>query len=522
MKRRLVFGLCIFSLVVAPAFNAAFARGNHYNCTQASTDESLTISADEPYVVSETTFLSSLTIAEGATIAAPDGYSVTLTVDCVETPIEAGMYTGNVVLTVTEQINVTYGELDPVNWRTAIYVEDGQVIPEKSVAAAVAGGEVTDSYAQNVKITSVGENFNGIVVTGDSTYAINNPRINFTGNGGNDFSGYGAGITSKGTSEVTVDRARIITEGAIRTAVFVGEESTMNVNNSTIEVRNGTLPEDYEFNVEMGKMMEVPWMLGLTGNCRATNLVGSGTANYTNSRIKAQAWGALSTDDTVSVRLNVKNCNVEAVESGYGAYSIGDSIDTFDGCKINVADMALIIANGSASGVFTNGTKVKSGRFGVMMHSNESGTLTIDGGSIFVTEEAVIQVKSSNPTIYVDDSLLYPKNGIILQAIVNDDPFMTSMGIPGSGSNVDATFSNMSMNGDIINGNTSAADVTVAFENAIITGAITTAETEHVLGPNGEEITMDYPELYYLVGSVTHTYGALGSDYGMSVTEPTR
>jgi hypothetical protein len=424
--------------------------------------------------------------------------------------MDPGTYNGDIVLTVTDQIPVTYSSATgTVYWRTAVYVEDGDYVEGKSVAAAVVGGTVTNTSATDVIITSNGENFNGIVVTGNSIFTIDDPVITFTGNGGNDFSGYGAAIVSKGTSKVTVSNADIVNTGVVRTAVFAGGSSTMTVNNSNIEVYNGTLPAGYSFTVEKGLMMEVPWMLGLTGNCRATNLVGTATANYNNTSIKAQAWGCFSTDDTVSpgVKLTATDCIIETDESGYGAYSIGDgTIDTFKGCTIDVHDMALIMANGTASGVFTkngsNITHVTSERFGVVVHAGNAGTLTINEGTLFDTAETVILVKSSSPTIVVDNSTLNPTNGIILQAMVNDDP---NMG--GGGGDVDATFSDLTMTGDIVN--SVSGTMSVTFTDATITGAITTATTE----ANGTP-SYDQPEY---IADVTNTYKA-ANGYEMEVT----
>ena len=50
--------------------------------------------------VTGTSYLTSLTLAEGAKLQGADGKKVTMTVDGVETPIAAGTYTGNVVITV--------------------------------------------------------------------------------------------------------------------------------------------------------------------------------------------------------------------------------------------------------------------------------------------------------------------------------------------------------------------------------------------------------------------------------------
>jgi hypothetical protein len=461
-------------------------------------------SSNNSTIISETTTKTSLTIAAGETLAAPTGYSLTMTVDGVETPMNAGTYTGNIVLTVTKQISVTYGSLDPVDWRTAVYVEDGAYVADKSVAAAWGGGTVTDSAATDLTLTSLGENFNGIVVTGDSTYAIENPDIAFTGNGGNDFSGYGAAIVSKGTSNVTVNNANIINTGVVRTAIFAGGSSTLTVNDSYIEVHNGTLPSDYTFNVTLGKMMEVPWMLGLVGNCRATNLVGTAKAYYNRTTIIADGWGCLSTDDNSGVTLVATDCTIKTLTSGYGAYSIGSGTsDTFSGCIIDVADMAMIMANGTASGTFTksagNITQVTSGRFGIVAHASNVGTLTINEGTKFNTDEAVILVKTASPTIVVDNSTLTSGTGIILQAMNNDDPNMSG-GAPGSALN--ATFSNMqgekAMIGDIVNAMSGTVNIT--FENATITGAITTATAASV-GTISQAT-------YYNIGEVTNTYEA--------------
>ena len=102
-----------------------------------------------------------------------------MTVDGVETGIQAGTYEGEIVLTPTENITMIDsmhgGEF---NLRSAIYVDNGAIVPEKSVLSAVVGGEVTDDSATDVTIKSIGENFNSIIVTGDSTYTINNPKIN--------------------------------------------------------------------------------------------------------------------------------------------------------------------------------------------------------------------------------------------------------------------------------------------------------------------------------------------------------
>jgi hypothetical protein len=495
-----------------------------------------TLTAGSKWVVTKTTPLNSLTIPDGASVTAADGHSLTMTVDGVGTAIAPGTYKGNVVLTVTDDIPVKYKALDPHHFRVAVYVDDGKVIAEKSVKAAVVGGQVSDTAATGVSIISNEERFNGILVTGNSKYRIVSPTITFTGNGGNDFAGFGAAIMSSGTADVTVSNAKITNKGAVRTAVFVGGNSTMHVKNTTIDVANGTLPADYKFTIEVGRMMAVPWMLGLTGNIRATNLVDNGTAYYSDSHIRTQGWGALSTDDTKRVRMYVTNTTVEAVDSGYGAYTIGDSVDRFSHSTLNVHDYGMIMA-ANGSGTFTNGTVVNSGRFGVMMHSGNgiNGTLLIEKGSIFNSKSTAIQVKGRGANIIVDDAQLNAGNGILLQAMINDDPMAPGgPGGPGAppapagavvgvqapvsaasaagGSAVHATFRNVALKGDIINSRASQGDMLIRLEKSTLTGGISTATAEPSTGKIATEDT------YYLIGDVKNTFAPSKDKNGLRLT----
>ena len=489
------------------------------------------LQAGATWVVDKTTHLNRLTVARDASITAPKGCSVTLTVDGVETGIRPGTYEGEIVLTVTKDIIVQFEGLDPHHFRTAVYIDNGAYVPEKSVAAAGIGGKVTETSATGVSVISKGEKFNGIVVTGDSTYSIVNPKMDMTGNGGNDFAGFGAAIMSSGNAKVTVDRAHITTRGAIRTAVFVGGNSTMTVNDSFIEVYNGTLPTDYRFTIQPGKMMEVPYGLGFTGNVRATNLMDSGTVYYNNTHIKAQGWGALSSDGEGPTRMYATNSLIETAESGYGAYANGDAHDHFSHCTFNVANVGLIIG-GNGSGTFTDGTVVNSRRFGVMMHQGTGGgTLTIEKGTVFNTKSTLIEVKDRGTNIVVDNAELHSGNGVIIQTMENDDPIMKAMaggpggapggvtgvdGPPGGGASfsgdVTATFKDVTLNGDIIHAMTRRGDMTVSFEKATITGAITTATASP---STGKEPTI---ETYYLIGDVKNTFGPTANKYGLKVS----
>jgi len=270
--------------------------------------------------------------------------------------------------------------------------------------------------------------------------------------------------------------------------------------------------------------MDSPWHLGITGNCRAANVVESGSAHFTNTHIKSQGWGALSTDSTAKVQLTATDCLIETVESGYGACSTGDGVHTYSGCTFNVADYGVIIG-GDAIHTITDRTVLTSGRIGVMMHTGTStGRLVIEKGSVCNTKDAVIQVKGRGADIQVDGAVLNTERGIILQSMPSDDPFFaaeneTGMGVLGHGRDVNALFKNTVLQGDIINSYTAVRPVNVTFENATITGAITTGTSEQPPGPNGGKLSSETPELYYLIGQTRNTYCARFEDpYGLSVS----
>lgn len=390
------------------------------------------VKAGSNWVVEKTTTLSSLTVADGASVSASGGRSVTLTVDGVQMDIKPGAYHGKVVLTVTDSIQIKTGGMNSTpEFRAAIYVNDGKYIPEKSVSSNVVGGRVTDTGARDIAITSKGENFNGIMVDGNSRYTLTNPVIHLEGNGGNDSIGWGAAVWTAGNAELIMENATITTKGAIRSGLFVCGDSTVHVNNSTIECYDGVVPEGFLQPWEGGSSpnMAVPWMLGMSGNVRSTNVIEGGTVYYTNSHFKSQGWGALSTDGPTHIRMVVTNCTIENTESGYGAFTIGDCLDTFSHTTFNVADVGLIVT-GYGSALITDGTVINSRRFGIMMHTNDGkfGTVTINKGAEINSRSTAIEIKGRGVKLDVEDARINPGNGILIEAIPNDDPFVGGYG----------------------------------------------------------------------------------------------
>ncbi len=524
-KFRILVALCSISAalsVVSPASRAA------------GLEATISVAKDGLWVVPRTMHLTSLTIAPGARISAPKGHSLTLTVNGIGTGIQPGRFTGNVVLTVTKSIVVRFMKMRPEHFRAAIYVDNGRRVPAKSVMAEVTGGTVTDRAAKDIRITSHQQKFNGIIITGRTHYTLINPRITLIGNGSNDFDGFGAGILAKGHAKVLVKGARIFSRGVVRPALVVDGDASLTIDDSSIEVQNGVLPASYKFSVKPGRMWEVPYGLGISGNVRATLIVGHGTAYYNNDRITAQAWGALSTDEAGPTWMYVSNSRIRTIDSGYGAYANGLAHDYFSHDVFNVATYGLIMS-GPGSGTFTDGTVVNSRRFGVMMHQGTGGgTLTIEKGSIFNTRSTLIEVKGRGTNIMVDDAQLHPGNGVILQTMDNDDPIMRAMAkkmagkggataalaemmpggsksLQGFNNDVSATFRNVTLRGNIYHAMTDLGKLTVRLHHAAIAGAISTSTTSPC---SGREPTR---KTYYLIGCVHNTLGPVHGAHGLSV-----
>ena len=87
------------------------------------------------WTVAETTSLRELTIAEGASVAAPEGKALTMSINGTGVAIAPGTYKGDIVLTVSDFYQMPPSGLfrrlaKPVDYRTALVIKDGKVITE--------------------------------------------------------------------------------------------------------------------------------------------------------------------------------------------------------------------------------------------------------------------------------------------------------------------------------------------------------------------------------------------------------
>lgn len=512
----------------------------------------------DTWTPAETTVLQHLVIQEGAALTPPQGKQLTLTVDGVHRDIAPGEFTGNVVLSVTDTIKAgceNHGGMEWFEMNAAVSIHDGKYCPGESVTAAHISGTVTDTSADGLVIRSEGDNFGGIYVDGDGDYTINNADIAMNGHGASDAIGYGASVAVRGNAHVTINNSKIHNVGSIRTALQVCGHGKVTVNDSEFSAADDDRPNYVK------AMSKAPWMLGIQGRVRTTNIQEFGEVTYNRCKVTAENWGAMSTDGTTHVRLSMYDSDVIVTGSGYGAYCIGDCHDYFDHCTVTVPDYGVIQCGGGSDVTYTNGTVVKAGRNAVMMHgSGEPGLLTMDGGSQIFTEDAVVQIKGRGGRILVDNAALVSKKNILIEVIDNDDPNGRGMhmgpdtvmdvppggfegggvrdvvleehgegpggpggpgGAPGGAAHraqleevfpVEATFKNGTYTGDILHCYSEKNDVVISLQNAALTGAITTAVSSH---PNG---LPKCKEQYDLIGRVETFPCPRDTEFGVKVT----
>jgi len=532
----------VFNALTAPALVLITFAACGGSSTSPNTPFTTTITATQTR--------SSLTVAANETLAAPTGESLTLTVDGVEKNIGTGTVTGNVVLDVTKDHDVAYMWTSH-KFRMGLYLEDGAVVADKSVESSLVGVTYNGSYATSGSISSKGDNFNGIVVggttgTADHPYSINNMSLNFVGNGSNDFAGYGAALMTTGSANVVINRVNVTTDGCIRPAVWAGGTSVLTVENSTIVANSATAAEAATVHPTMLK--EVPWLLGISGNNRATNVLESAQVTYKNCSISAESWGALSTDSCqTGATLTAIDCKVAITgTSGYASYADAAVINTYTHCTFDAPDYVLIVAAGACGATFQGNdlgnTVATSGRFGIMWHKNQNGHVYLKPGTVFHSGETMFLVKSdvantAYPNLEVDGATLSADNGVIFHLMESDDAGMNmSGGGPGSDTmwnssytvpvvvpvvdssvtstvnadTVNATFKNMDVKGDIYNSRwTAGQNLNVAFVKAQVTGVISAGLQANRYVAAGGAIT---PDTRQFLGEETVTPHAVYSN----------
>ena len=373
------------------------------------------------------------------------------------------------------------GGSEDYEYSAALYVTAEGIDEEKSSTERIAFGAYDASSSDGIVIEDTQSGDNGIIVV-DADYVISNTEINLLtdadGSDTCDFSGRGSAIAVYGSqANVTVEDSTLHTAGVATMPVFADDGATLTIKNSTLQSDGGTLSAEYMNTPDQALMVAPPWILGIMGTSRCTNMMGDNTTtNVIDSETSAGAWAVLSTDAGSDMVLNVydssltlNNADESAAAplqaeggqisqtldnpytvnygSGYGTYAIGNAVETFAGATINVGTYATIFTGGSATytaleagetyelknsagettATYTatedKATEIHSDTFGFMAHQG-SNAIALEKGTVVDSGYATFLVKSgsSNETLTatVDDATI-TNGGVLIQVMDNDD-----------------------------------------------------------------------------------------------------
>lgn len=262
------------------------------------------VKAGETRLVEETTRLNQLTIEEGAVITAPEGKTVALSVDGRGFETAPGYYCGNVVLSVADPYMLAPSCIfrDTGRWsklRAAAVIRDNEIVESESLTAHVVGGELSGKSAHDIRITTIDPHFNGIIVTGNSEYLVDNGYFAFEGKGDNDFEGAGAGIACYENARVDIKNSRFNFNAVTRCVLHAGGDSIVHIENS--ELRNDSPHTD----------MRPAWVMGLDGTNRTIQLCDCASIEFDNCFLKGNGWGVISVDGPIQTRMTLRNSRME-------------------------------------------------------------------------------------------------------------------------------------------------------------------------------------------------------------------
>ena len=346
-------------------------------------------------LAAEVTRPDSVTVNADGAIDGVSGDHVTLIVDGVEKALIPGVYTGDVVVAVTDAFSVqgSGGSGEPgggpppnagssgeassegerhvgtltrtvmgneltsarnsTDYRTALYVDADGVSDAYSVTDAVVGGRYDGAAAEGISITAESDTFSGLVVEG-VPYTLSGSVINLNsgsvGGHTSDFSGLGAAVSAYGAGTLlTIENSQITTTGVVKPALFISGGADVIVRNSTLSTAGGDVYDTYISNANQGTMIGAPWHLGIDnarGNSRAVNLMGAqSTETVIDSTVHADGWGALSVDDGSYMRMDVINSKISADE-GYGAFAIAQVTENYYGTDFDTGVLDFIMMGG--------------------------------------------------------------------------------------------------------------------------------------------------------------------------------
>lgn len=397
-------------------------------------------------VISKSFETDMLEIPYGETWVAPPGKTIALYVNGVQRELTSGTYSGVVSVVLSDEILLKHMVGAKHRNSAALWV-NGEAESEVFAPMAQLQGGLHPGILTDVSLISNGNDFNGIVIGKNTGYTVRNAFIKMDGYGKNDFAGSGAAFLTTENSDVVLDHAVITCRGALRSCIAARGDSKLLVKDSLICGENGS-----NMDFETPTMKEVPWVLGIRGNLRATNVLECADVTYLNSRVYSEGWGVLSTD-SCDCKLTVINTSAAITgNSGYGMYVSNEAPSRIYGSGLYGATYGAVISGETCGAVVGAATEqhvgpqyyqmlpenrrdacsqIYANRFCFMWHGNKGGLLDIDEGTVLNAGDTVFLIKSSDeernrcyPVIHARKCNIISKRGIIAHMMQSDDPGM--------------------------------------------------------------------------------------------------
>ncbi len=486
------------------------------------------------WLVEERTELTELRIAEGTELKAPAGKRVVLTIDGVTTDPKPGAYRGSIVLELLDAV-MKFSDFEN-DYRCIVYADEDGVQESKSALSGLTGGEVDKHAVRGGAIAIRGDRYNGIAVN-NGTFRIEDTKFTVEGRGGDDFEAYGAAITTGNQAEVVIDHVDIRTHGCISAGIITAGDSHVLIKDSVIDCKGDT---NKDYFTKFPHLTEVPWVLGLRGTLRSTNVLDQSVTTYYNCKVESNGWGVLSVDFCEDAYHTIVNTDAKISKrsryaSGYGAYILNSTHSTFLGVHIDVPDIGFAAGGseknilvgpssqelleeksealallkrelgGSFASVPERATVVRAGRFGGMWHHKASGIWDFRPSTVIEAGDTAFFIKSdervNNPTILCDGVTV--KAPRIVHLMQSDDAGIGNRLHDGSWSpraefikdvkrekehdladetaegNARCEFKNMKLAGDFYNTRWHGQNLVLVFDHTKVSGVISSGTYSH-------------------------------------------
>lgn len=328
----------IFTMLVLAAF---LLSGIPAAASAEPAAEAVVLSDGETLTVTEDMVIPSLTIGEGCAVQPGEGYRLIMTAEGAVTRPAPGQYR-----------DVTF-TLQPEDFTYGAYDETGNAEGAAYRFLFNKGGDrdVFVKAAFDDAVTVTEEDGFTVLDGGGSAVTVNDDRINALSAEASDViirniavdvdglglceygNAFGAAISVAGDSSVIIRNVDVTTVGAIMSTLNSAEGDVLVMDSrfhgyGTAEDASGLHSGLESYSNIQGSLTEVPWVLGLKGTLRATNVIGSANVLYYNDSASSNGWGVYSTDGGKSfIILNsdaaYDDSQGAAFNSLYGAYVLG-------------------------------------------------------------------------------------------------------------------------------------------------------------------------------------------------------